>query len=577
MFCGKCGNNIPEGHQFCYKCGAAVYKAAPTQPRKSPFAQQLQDINEQSEDSSILQIKKDTQEPQSTENNFSIQSFQENTQTSVSNLSVQPSKNAQKQTTSSPFVPIEQTVSQFDNAYQPVNSEVITEKQPVFQSNNIQQPAYQYPTKTEPATISKNNSKKTSSGLVLSILALVVFWLPVLNILFSVSGLIISIIGLTKKNSSKVKCIISLILAGLAFLLSVNANSSLGKNKKEANTQSNASVVVETTYESQIANETTHYDESTISQENDLVDEVIWNTSYTPISDFRYSIENDEIILLRYIGDDDKILLSPYYIIDGTDYPLVSLGDDACFLCETRIKSVYIPEGVTHIGNNTFNSCSSLKNIYIPSTVENLDSSFFGYLYEYEVIYDASVDIDLERDTREYTLNTEEISDAELLGEDAGRAVNGLFAGIGSENDDSLLIIYYGGSQDDWNSIADETNRSVPAGQMSEEEFIDSCEEYSADNYEDILRNPNSYKNVNIQLSGSVDQIIEGWFGIYTIYLEDWEGNKWEIMYYYGENESHCLEGDYITVYGTLNGTTTATTVLGKQVTMPFINGEYIY
>lgn len=196
------------------------------------------------------------------------------------------------------------------------------------------------------------------------------------------------------------------------------------------------------------------FDKNIVTQEVVYSGDGIWGTSYTPLSDFRYSIIDDEIVLSRYIGEDTEIVLSPYYTIDGVDYPLVSLGDDACFLCETHITSVYIPEGVRYIGDTTFNSCISLQYIYIPSTVENIDSSFFTYLHEYEVSFDATVVMNPERDTNEYILVSDEISDAELLGEDTARAINGISAGMAEE--DVAVSIYYAGSEESWYEITED-------------------------------------------------------------------------------------------------------------------------
>ncbi len=107
---------------------------------------------------------------------------------------------------------------------------------------------------------------------------------------------------------------------------------------------------------------------------------------------------------------------------------------------------------------------------------------------------------------------------------------------------------------------------------ISREDYIALCE--SAD-YESILRNPDEYKDKYIKVSGKVDQVIEGWFGIYSIFIVDKSGNKWEVFYSYKEGESHILENDRVTAYGKCSGTATAKTVLGKQVVMPSINGEY--
>lgn len=106
----------------------------------------------------------------------------------------------------------------------------------------------------------------------------------------------------------------------------------------------------------------------------------------------------------------------------------------------------------------------------------------------------------------------------------------------------------------------------------NKDEFIQRCNTYS---YDEILRAPDNYKDVNCKLSGDVDQIIEGWFGSYTIFIKDTDGNKWGCTYKYSDGESHMLEGDTVTIYGVLDGTTTTKTVLGKQVVVPYIKIKY--
>lgn len=120
---------------------------------------------------------------------------------------------------------------------------------------------------------------------------------------------------------------------------------------------------------------------------------------------------------------------------------------------------------------------------------------------------------------------------------------------------------------------------SVPTPEPSistmteEEEFKLTCEYLS---YEDILRNSSNYKMVKCKVTGEVDQIIEGWFGNYTIFITDSDGNKWGCTYTYKDGESKLLEGDSVTVYGYCNETQNTETVLGKQVTLPYVSLEYI-
>lgn len=108
---------------------------------------------------------------------------------------------------------------------------------------------------------------------------------------------------------------------------------------------------------------------------------------------------------------------------------------------------------------------------------------------------------------------------------------------------------------------------------VSEEDYKALCETVA---YDDVLRNPDSFDGKYVKVSGTVDQIIEGLFDSVTIYVKDSSGNKWDCYYYYNDGETHILEGDYITIYGKCDGTATRTTVLGKQVTLPSVTGEYL-
>lgn len=109
--------------------------------------------------------------------------------------------------------------------------------------------------------------------------------------------------------------------------------------------------------------------------------------------------------------------------------------------------------------------------------------------------------------------------------------------------------------------------------EVTEKEYKSICKTY---NHKKILRNPDKYDGKYTKVSGKVDQIIEGWFGSYTIYVVDKNNKKWECSYTYKDEESHLLEGDKVKIYGLCKGTTTSTTLLGKQVTLPKIEVKYI-
>lgn len=111
------------------------------------------------------------------------------------------------------------------------------------------------------------------------------------------------------------------------------------------------------------------------------------------------------------------------------------------------------------------------------------------------------------------------------------------------------------------------------SGDISEKDYKDLCEHLD---YEDILREPDAYDDKYCVVEGTVDQIIEGWFGSFTIFVVDEDGNKWGCTYSYDEGESRVLEGDNVTIYGKCQGTSNTETVLGEQVTLPHVDAEYI-
>lgn len=183
----------------------------------------------------------------------------------------------------------------------------------------------------------------------------------------------------------------------------------------------------------------------------------IWSNGFTSINDFTYTLDKSKktVTLNRYRGRDKKIRLSPVYTIGGEDYALVSVGETACFLEKTSITSVYIPEGVTHISDNCFNSCASLKYLYIPSTVQSLGSAFFDYMHEYTAFCDSSANLPGERDENDYEEIVDDTSQAEELGRSLGGAANGFIAGFLSGSEGEITTeIYYGGTEAQWKSIA---------------------------------------------------------------------------------------------------------------------------
>ena len=117
-------------------------------------------------------------------------------------------------------------------------------------------------------------------------------------------------------------------------------------------------------------------------------------SSYTDINDFYYSVDMDNLTITinNFKAEarerDTEIVLASQYTLDGTVYNITAIGDDGCFMGESHIESVVIPEGVTYVGANTFNSAAGIKYIYLPSSLQSLDPSFFSYLDDQQITFE---------------------------------------------------------------------------------------------------------------------------------------------------------------------------------------------
>lgn len=92
----------------------------------------------------------------------------------------------------------------------------------------------------------------------------------------------------------------------------------------------------------------------------------------TPASEFVYGSNGSEIRINGFIGDSTDVVIPQS--IDGV--PVTMIGEKA--FAETKITSVLIPEGVTKIGKNAFDSCKSLRAVSLPSTLTYISLECFS-------------------------------------------------------------------------------------------------------------------------------------------------------------------------------------------------------
>ena len=92
---------------------------------------------------------------------------------------------------------------------------------------------------------------------------------------------------------------------------------------------------------------------------------------YASKSDFKYSKEKGQIVIIEYVGTDVDVEIPSN--IDGM--PVASIADGA--FKGALIRSVVIPSSVKEIGWFAFAGCSCLENVTIPESVVSIGYGAF--------------------------------------------------------------------------------------------------------------------------------------------------------------------------------------------------------
>ena len=164
MYCESCGSFINDGEAFCSNCGSPAPKgSAPAAPAPAPAPA-----------------------PQAT---------------------VQP---------------IIQPVQTAYQPYQQPQYQAPTYQQPVQMAQPIYQPVYQQPVIITPIDNRTRINGAATAGLIFGIINLCTSWIPLLNGIPAILGLIFSIAGISKKNAGgKGRAIAGLIMSSVGLFICI--------------------------------------------------------------------------------------------------------------------------------------------------------------------------------------------------------------------------------------------------------------------------------------------------------------------------------------------------------------------
>ena len=190
MYCESCGSFIPDGQVFCSNCGSPAPQPAPEQAAQPAVQQTVQPAAEPASAPApapqAIPVQPAYQQPAYQQPAYQQPAYQ------------QPAAQ-----------PVQPMYQQPMYAAQPVGAAPLSQA-PVKSSN-------------APAVV----------GMIFGILAFILFWIPVFNIittaLFGLLGLIFSIVGLVKKNAKgKAMAVVGLVLTILATILTIGFYVLLG-------------------------------------------------------------------------------------------------------------------------------------------------------------------------------------------------------------------------------------------------------------------------------------------------------------------------------------------------------------
>ncbi|MBQ9355597.1 MAG: leucine-rich repeat protein [Clostridia bacterium] len=100
----------------------------------------------------------------------------------------------------------------------------------------------------------------------------------------------------------------------------------------------------------------------------------------TPLSDFSYRIENGNICITGYHGNDTKLFLAETYEVNGEEKTVIKI-DESAFEGNEGITSISLPATIQTICDYAFYDCTSLTDVTLWSKYAAIGEQAFGYYY----------------------------------------------------------------------------------------------------------------------------------------------------------------------------------------------------
>lgn len=97
------------------------------------------------------------------------------------------------------------------------------------------------------------------------------------------------------------------------------------------------------------------------------------------IEDFDYELSEDKVLLKKYIGNCETVIIPYFYNVDGSDY-LTDLTHFQIGIGNRDAKTVIICEGIADVFDAMFNSCN-VDTVYFPKSMNVVYDKTLSYLH----------------------------------------------------------------------------------------------------------------------------------------------------------------------------------------------------
>ena len=164
------------------------------------------------------------------------------------------------------------------------------------------------------------------------------------------------------------------------------------------------------------------------------------------IEDFTYELSGDTVLLKRYTGRDKALTVRASYEIDGQSY-ITDLSD---FQIGSHVETLILDEGIITVNTSIFNS-SGVERVFFPKSMSTVYDYTLAYLHpgdgERIEIYYAGTQEEWQEVFTEYERTP--VEDAEF-GEELGEALaDKLNEAIGVTYDSSQFVYYFSATPDE--------------------------------------------------------------------------------------------------------------------------------